>query len=276
MNPASRIGLSIVGVLALIATGAFVYVSFLKPGPEGAVLSVPALDVAGATLVMAAEGLPSPVADPVEVPPTPDAPLVFDHPGSSKVAYSARAKMEIFKSAGGPQSMVLDNPTREGMQLILGVKEDRGDWLRVQLPVRPNGTTGWVRKADVLLKTVPNHIVVETEKRRLTAWRGDKLLFEAPVGVGTAKTPTPPGTFYVDFSVRNPGPGYGVHMLSVAGFSNVLRNFGGGLGQLAIHGTEAVDTVGQFSSNGCLRLTNAAVTKLATLAAPGTPVYILP
>lgn len=64
-------------------------------------------------------------------------------------------------------------------------------------------------------------------------------------------------------------------MLSVAGFSNVLRNFGGGQGQLAIHGTEAVHTVGPFSSNGCLRLTNEAVTKPAGMAPPGTPVFIL-
>ncbi|HEX2054149.1 MAG TPA: L,D-transpeptidase [Actinomycetota bacterium] len=276
MKSASRIVVALIGVLAVIATGVFVWVSFGTSQVSKGKVAFKGDIVGMADDMLAASAGATSAAAPAEAPAVPDGPLVFSHPGSSMVAYSALGKMAIYSSPGGGQSRTLDNPTREGMQLIFGVKEDRGDWLRVQLPVRPNGSTGWVKKSDVLVKTVPNHIVVETAKRRLSAWRGDTKLFETSVGVGTSKTPTPEGTFYVDFSVPNPGPGYGVHMLSVAGFSNVLRNFGGGTGQIAIHGTEAVHTVGQFSSNGCLRLTNADVKKLASIAAPGTPVFILP
>ncbi|CAN5798461.1 hypothetical protein BH23ACT12_BH23ACT12_15450 [soil metagenome] len=219
----------------------------------------------------------SPEPGPVEsVSPVPEAPLVFDHPGDSKAAFGAFAKIPIYDSAGGGQTKTLDNPTVEGMQLVFGVLEDRGDWLKVRLPVRPNGATGWVRRDVVQVKSVPNHIVIEVAKRKLSAFKGDKLLMEVPVGVGTAKTPTPIGNFYVDFSVRNPGSPYGAHMLSVAGFSNVLRNFGGGVGQIAIHGWGDDGSVGARSSNGCLRLLNKDVLKLAGMVAPGTPVFVVP
>jgi lipoprotein-anchoring transpeptidase ErfK/SrfK len=128
----------------------------------------------------------------------------------------------------------------------------------------------------VSVRSVSNHIVVEVAKRKLSAFSGSQLLMETPVGVGTSRTPTPTGDFYVDISVRNPGGAYGRHMLSVAGFSNVLKTFGRGVGQVAIHGTNNPASVGQFSSNGCMRLSNDAVVQLAGLAPTGTPVFIVP
>jgi lipoprotein-anchoring transpeptidase ErfK/SrfK len=158
----------------------------------------------------------------------------------------------------------------------MSVKERNGDWLKVQVPVRPNETTGWIKSSTVDVRSVPNHIVVEVSKRRLSAFSGSTLLMEAPVGVGKPRTPTPTGNFYVDISLKNPGGAYGRHMLSVAGFSNVLKSFGNGVGQVAIHGTNNPGSVGQFSSNGCMRLNNDTVEQLATLAPTGTPVFVLP
>jgi lipoprotein-anchoring transpeptidase ErfK/SrfK len=223
----------------------------------------------------------SPSSEPVpsESPsesPSPEAPLVFKHPGASQAAFGAVGQIPIFSAPDGAQTKTMRNPTVEGMQIVFGVKETKGDWLKVQLPARPNGATGWVRKSDVLVKSVPNHIVIEVNKRKLSAFKGSKLLMEAPVGVGTSKTPTPTGNYYVDFSVKNPGSPYGAHMLSVAAFSNVLTNFGGGVGQIAIHGWGNDGSVGAFSSNGCLRLLNKDVTRLAGMAPAGTPVFILP
>lgn len=217
------------------------------------------------------------VAAPSEEAQFSPGPFTFsNHPGSSQAAFGAIGKIPIFSGPGGGQTKTIDNPTREGMQVVFGVRENRGDWLKVQLPSRPNGSTGWVRSSDVLIKTVPNHIVVEVGNRRLSAFKGSQMLMQTAVGVGTPKTPTPTGTFYVDFSLKNPGNPYGAHMLSVAAFSNVLRNFGGGVGQIAIHGWGNDGTVGQMSSNGCLRLTNSDVVRLAGMAPPGTPVFIVP
>lgn len=217
----------------------------------------------------------APVPPPVvEAPPNTLASFV--HPGESLVADAAVSRIAVYDAPDGNVTQTLSNPTHENALLVMSVKERSGDWLKVQFPVRPNESTGWIKASTVDLRSVPNHIVVEVANRKLSAFSGSTLLMETPVGVGKARTPTPVGTFYVDISVKNPGGAYGAHMLSVAGFSNVLKSFGNGIGQVAIHGTNNPGSVGQFSSNGCMRLNNSAVLQLAALAPPGTPVFILP
>src|SRR5215210_2283488 len=51
---------------------------------------------------------------------------------------------------------------------------DRGcrpTWYRAQLPVKPNGVTGWVSAASVQVGTVKTRIVVDLSDRRLTFYR---------------------------------------------------------------------------------------------------------
>lgn len=278
MKPGYRVGLSIVGVLALLASAAFVKMTFFAAETGQAFDGRTLATAQGALFEPVGEGLLVAAQTVEAVPeesPTPEAPLDFKHPGNSTVAEAAYAKLAVHSSAGGAVKQTLNSPTREGFRLVLGVIERKGEWLRVRLPVRPNGSTGWVKESDVVTRSVPNHIVVEIQKRKLSVFKGSELLWDAPVGVGTPRTPTPPGNFYVDVSVKNPGLGMGAHMLSISGFSDVLTNFGGGIGQLAIHGSSPA-SVGQFSSNGCLRLTNDTVLKLARIAPTGTPVFILP
>ena len=51
-----------------------------------------------------------------------------------------------------------DNPEHTVPQVFL-VTEQNDDWAQVLLPVRPNGTTGWVKKSDVRL--TPNRFRIE-------------------------------------------------------------------------------------------------------------------
>lgn len=280
MKMPGRIGWSVVGLLSIFATAIAVGIYFM-PGPDAGSagrfisLAQPPVAFAAGTGVRLAEVTlaTAPIVEPVVV----EAPLIFNHPGSSLAADAVVAKVPIFDSPESvTPSQTLGNPTSEGVPLVFLVEQRRGDWLRVQLPVRPNESSGWVRASDVSVRSVSNHIVVEVAKRKLSAFSGSQLLMQTPVGVGTSKTPTPTGDFYVDISVRNPGGAYGRHMLSVAGFSNVLKTFGRGVGQVAIHGTNNPASVGQFSSNGCMRLSNDAVLQLAGLAPTGTPVFIVP
>jgi lipoprotein-anchoring transpeptidase ErfK/SrfK len=217
---------------------------------------------------------PAPAPPVLEAPP--DSLASFSHPGTSLAADAVVSRVALYDGPGGRVIHTLSNPTHENVPLVMSVKEQNGDWLKVQVPMRPNETTGWIKASTVDVRSVPNHIVVEVGKRRLSAFSGSTLLMETPVGVGKPRTPTPVGTFYVDISLKNPGGAYGRHMLSVAGFSEVLRSFGNGIGQVAIHGTNNPGSVGQFSSNGCMRLTNEAVVQLAALAPTGTPVFVLP
>jgi len=96
--------------------------------------------------------------------------------------------------------------------------------------------------------------------------------------VGTGGTPTPTGSFFIDGIVTNLDPEgpYGPAQLSVAAFSDVVQRFACGIGQIALHGTNAPNSVGASASYGCVRMNNEDIERLAKMVPVGTPVEILP
>jgi len=65
--------------------------------------------------------------------------------------------------------------------------------------------------------------------------------------------------------------------LHLTAHSNVLGNYGGGPGRVAIHGRSGqslLDPLGSARSHGCVRVNNSAVIWLARNAQPGTPVLV--
>ncbi|WP_421118086.1 L,D-transpeptidase [Aquihabitans daechungensis] len=176
-----------------------------------------------------------------------------------------------------PTGRTLPNPTVEGYKLVFLVRKQQKDWLQVQINTRPNGATAWIKASDVAIRTVPNHILVELGAKRLTVFHGEEPIFTAPVAPGKAGTPTPLGAFYVDILTRptNPNGPYGLYQVSVTGFSEVYDSFGGGNGQIAIHGTNRPELIGTPASNGCVRMSNDDISALVPLARQGTPVVIV-
>lgn len=203
------------------------------------------------------------VARPISSPAS-----VADVKGSTIGLYSTPGQAEADDA--------FDNPTWEGLPLVFLVQQRQGDWLEVQLNTRPNQTTAWIRAADVSLRQVNHRIVVSLAARSMTVYDGQTPIMEAPVAIGDPTTPTPRGNYYVDGAVRTPDPSgvYGPYQISVAAFSEVLMTFGSGVGQMAFHGTNAPSSVGSAVSNGCLRMRNADVTRLANTVEIGTPVQI--
>jgi lipoprotein-anchoring transpeptidase ErfK/SrfK len=186
----------------------------------------------------------------------------------------------VFDAPGGtrPPARTLRNPTWEGYRLSFLVEESRPDgWLKVNVPVRPNGTVGWIQSTDVELAAIRARIEISLSAHRLRYWNGSEKLLDEPVALGTARTPTPPGSFFVDIVARPPNPrgAFGPYQVSITAFSDILERFGGGIGQLAIHGTNRPQLIGQNVSNGCIRMSNAAITILAEHIAIGTPVDIV-
>ncbi len=176
-----------------------------------------------------------------------------------------------------PGSRTIPNPTRERVPLVMLVRKNQGDWLQVQINTRPNGATAWIRASDVSLRFVPNHVLIERGARRLTVFHGDSPIWSTSVAPGKAGSPTPLGSFYVDILAKpsNPNGPYGAFQVSVTGFSTVYQSFGSGNGQIAIHGTNQPQLIGQPASHGCVRMTNPDVTHLLDLAPQGTPVDIV-
>jgi lipoprotein-anchoring transpeptidase ErfK/SrfK len=174
----------------------------------------------------------------------------------------------------------MSNPTHEGYPLVVSVFEESpdGTWLNVRLPQRPNGSTGWVRAADLQLWEVPNRIEVSISERTLRVFEGDSdnVLFETLVAVGAPNTPTPLGDFFVDIVVQlGHDRVYGWGQMSVAGFSEVLQRFAGGIGQIAIHGWNNPSAMGRNVSNGCVRMNNEDIARVYELTGLGTPVSVV-
>lgn len=172
---------------------------------------------------------------------------------------------------------------REGKKQIsstfLIVGEDRDtqgrDWYQIRLPTRPNGSTGWVRAADLTVATVDYDIRISLSNHRLDLYEGGQKKTSYPIGVGTGDTPTPPGEYYITIKMKptKENSPYGVLAMGVSGFSEKLTNWPDG-GQIGIHGTNDPSSIGKDVSHGCIRLQNADILDLSQYVAYGTPVSI--
>lgn len=205
----------------------------------------------------------------------PTLPSITARPATA--AKAVVAKVKVFDRPDGTVLRTLDNPTIENAVLNTLVQEERGAWLKVQLPVRPNHAVGWVRATDMSLYRVDHRVVVQRCAKRVTVFRNGVQIWSKPGAVGKASTPTPLGSFFVDFVAPMPhGGAYGPYLISVAGFSNVLQQFGkNGIGQIAIHGTNKPSSVGKAASNGCIRMYNADLVDLVSFLPEGAPVLIV-
>jgi hypothetical protein len=83
--------------------------------------------------------------------------------------------------------------------LIRGTIDREGRyWLRVQLPVLPNGSAGWIpREAVGQFRSVDTHLVIDRSRFRATLYRRGRPVFQSIVGVGLAHWPTPAGRFHI-------------------------------------------------------------------------------
>jgi lipoprotein-anchoring transpeptidase ErfK/SrfK len=198
----------------------------------------------------------------------------------SFVAQARGPQVEVFDEPDAAQpSNVLDSPNENGAPLVFLVEgqDHSGEWLPVNLPVRPNGSTGYVRASDVDVVSNEYRVKVELGAHRLTVTQGTETMVEAPIGVGTQETPTPGGVYYVKELLQPPDPNgdYGAYAYGLSGFSNVLEEFNGGDGVIGIHGTNDPSSIGQDVSHGCIRVTNDVITEIAGYLPLGTPVEIV-
>jgi lipoprotein-anchoring transpeptidase ErfK/SrfK len=198
--------------------------------------------------------------------------------GPMQFAAATGPSVTVHASPGGAVRSTISNPLYT-LPLVMLVKSVvNSEWLEVHLPSRPNGSTGFIRVAEVQVRTVTTQVLVEQRFRRLSVWDNGRLVFESPVAVGKAATPTPNGTFYAQGTAAtgNPRGAYGPLIVVVSSHSDVHKTFAGGDGLIGIHGTNQPGLIGQAVSNGCIRMPNAAATEVGRLVAPGSPVVVVP
>ena len=164
--------------------------------------------------------------------------------------------------------------------LVLGSAHQNGrEWLRVLLPIRPVGAAGWIPRDNAVLGSTPYWVVIDKSARTVTTYRAGRRLRRARAVVGKPATPTPNGLAAIYEKARQPDPhGFlGPWALPLTALSNVLLNFGGGPGRVAIHGRAGAslrDPLGSARSHGCIRIDNGPLAWMARQLPAGTPVEI--
>ncbi len=202
---------------------------------------------------------------------------------SARLSYAATAlgPLNVRKALNQRASTRFEKRNQNGVATVFGVLASRVDrscrvtHYKVQLPVRPNGSTGWVRAVDVSLRKLHTRIAVDLSLRRITLFRSGRVILTTTAVIGAPSTPTPTGRFYVNqrLLAANPIGGYGPGAVGISAFSPVLLNWPQG-GPIAIHGTDAPGLIGSAVSHGCLRVYNRDALRLLRLAVEGTPVEI--
>ena len=194
---------------------------------------------------------------------------------------SAREAMSLPSEGSAPVSLIPASRPITGERTVLPVLgRSTGThgirWLRVMIPGRPNGRTGWIEQSGTVPSTTAWHIVVETARRRVVVYDAGKAVRTFSAIVGTPSTPTPLGVFFVEEVVQMPPTSPGApYALALSARSAVFQTFDGGPGQIAIHGLENVGGVlGTDVSHGCVRLANAAMDWLVLHIASGVPVTV--
>jgi lipoprotein-anchoring transpeptidase ErfK/SrfK len=199
----------------------------------------------------------TPVGDP-EVYPKPDV-------ASGRLPISAKTE------AGAPTAFAIIGDASPG-----ATPEVPG-WYHVALRDRPNGSTGWTPTAAVKVTKTPFRIFVDLKGRTLRVEKDGAGVFATEIAIGTEENPTPVNGTYVTELIQNTNPGgsYGPYAFGLAMHSDTLSEFGGGDGQVGIHGTNRPELIGQAVSHGCVRLRNDDVKELVDLQLPlGVPVFI--
>ena len=203
--------------------------------------------------------------------------------GSAQRSYAAvvQERAEAFRTPGSSRLASFGPENANGVATVFAVLEQRvgGDceteWYRVQLPIKPNGITGWVRAADVELAPVTTRIEVDLSERRVTLFDRNRRVLSTTAAIGSPQTPTPTGDYYVNQRLvpDDPSGPFGPGAIGISAFSEVLTGWTQG-GPIAIHGTNRPDLLGRAVSNGCIRVRNDLLQRMFDRALAGTPVSV--
>jgi L,D-transpeptidase catalytic domain len=148
-------------------------------------------------------------------------------------------------------------------------------WIRIRVPGRPNGRTGWVLRSHLSpFKLVRTRLVLNRRTLRMTLFKSGKSIWTTRVGIGKASTPTPAGDYWIRERLKNLGgsPVYGPYAFGTAAYSGLSEWPGGGV--IGIHGTNQPELIPGRPSHGCIRVPNAKILRLVKLMPIGTPLKI--
>src|SRR5437879_1591169 len=135
---------------------------------------------------------PAPAPPPPPPPPTaaPATTLVADALGSSVPVYADPNGGSVVNRVAG--SNVLDQ-----REAFVVTDASVPGWYQVELPVKPNGSTGWIQASSVSTRTDTYRIRVHQSQFKLDLFNNGALQQSFRVAVGAPSTPTPNGNLFV-------------------------------------------------------------------------------
>ncbi|MGI9595860.1 MAG: L,D-transpeptidase [Acidimicrobiales bacterium] len=223
--------------------------------------------------------------------PRPTVPLLADDPSvwtEAGVVLDSEAYVATVTSEGvasmsepepGPVQHWFPSPTQFGGDRAFLVVDQTSseDYVKVSLPVMPNGQEGWILRSEVEITEVRHRALIDLSDDTITVWDGDGVIVDTKAVTGKQTTPTPLGMFYIRDIIAqdDPGGSFGPYILALSGFSEVMETFQGGLPALAIHGTDNPSQIGTEQSSGCVRIPNDLISILAESVPLGTPVTVI-
>jgi lipoprotein-anchoring transpeptidase ErfK/SrfK len=197
-------------------------------------------------------------------------PVVDFTPASSLMPVSAASPLDEGNNAASEASAVTprtDTHRSRGMLNVPGTSA---------APEASKETTADTPKAQT-------KIVIHVPSRTLSLWAGGQLLKRYPVGLGRPGFPTPVGSFRILRKLKHPSwenPYLSAgKMVLPAGDDNPLGTRWMGFhavahGEYGIHGTDQPQTVGKYSSHGCVRMRITDAEDLFERVSVGTQVEI--
>jgi len=219
--------------------------------PDPAVAPAPTLDAATVAALPVADTYATLTGVPADPDPTGVTDGLVVHPRWTAAVYDA--------PSGAPVARV--EPTGFG-DTWLPVVATEGEWLRVLLPSRPNGSTGWLRTADVRKASTPYAVRVHLGSFRMELVEGGATVGSWTVGTGKRSAPTPAGRTFVLGAISDAKQHYSPVILPLGTHSTTHDTFGGGPGTVAIHTWPTASVFGTASSDGCIRVPSDALDRL--------------
>jgi hypothetical protein len=152
-----RVGLALAAAAAVLLAGVLVVV-LADEGAGSRTARVGVVDTVVPEAARAALAVPQP-----ELPDP--------GPGGALRARPVSGALTVRAAAALTARVVTTLPPPLGSARVLLVLAVRGDWVRVALPIRPDGSTGWVRRAEVVLEAVRERPARPATCRSPQRWR---------------------------------------------------------------------------------------------------------
>ena len=237
-----------------------------RPLGFGRGVSVVALALLACSAAPAVAASPSPSKAPASQPLVA---LLQDHVARTSPHSEARA-LEVVQSLR-PLTRV-----RTVLPVLARTDADGYSWVKVRLPGRPNGHSGWIRSWQTRSTSTPWRIAIRVSSRRVTVLHRGRVVRRFRAVVGAPSTPTPRGNFFVEEAMAfAPGTPGGPYAFATSARSRVLLQFAGGPGQIGLHGTRNLwGPLGSAASHGCIRISPAAITWMVRRIGAGVPMNI--